>query len=68
MDQAMKTEPDKFFQMRTSESFLRDVDALRRRESDLPSRADMVRRLVERALQSGEPALLLAKRAARSKK
>lgn len=67
MEQAMKTEPDKFFQMRTSESFLRDVDTLRRREPDLPSRADMVRRLVERALQAGESATVLAKRAARSK-
>lgn len=46
----MKTEPDKFFQMRTSESFVRDLDRLRKLEDDLPSRADMLRRLVERAL------------------
>lgn len=50
MMQNMKTEPDKFFQMRTTDAFLRNVDVLRKREDDLPSRADMLRRLVDRSL------------------
>lgn len=45
----MKTDPDKFFQMRVNDAFLKSVDELRRMEVDLPTRADMLRRLVERA-------------------
>jgi|HubBroStandDraft_5_1064220.scaffolds.fasta_scaffold418292_1 hypothetical protein len=35
-------------QMRVSAEFLRDLDALRKAEDDLPSRTEMIRRLVER--------------------
>lgn len=37
------------FNMRVDDAFLRDLDELRRREPDLPSRSEMLRRLVERA-------------------
>jgi hypothetical protein len=50
-------EQDKPFQMRVSERFLRLVDDWRRRQSDLPSRAEAIRRLVEMAMRedaSGE--------------
>ena len=46
-----KTETDKFFQLRVNEQFTRDLDELRRLEPDLPSRAEMVRRLIDRALK-----------------
>jgi hypothetical protein len=38
-------------QMRVSTGFLRDLDDLRRVEPDLPSRTEMIRRLVEQALK-----------------
>ena len=37
--------------MRVSEDFLRDLDELRKRQDDLPSRSEMIRRLVEEALK-----------------
>ena len=37
------------FQMRVSQGFLKIVDELRRAEPDLPSRAEMIRRAIERA-------------------
>jgi hypothetical protein len=40
---------DRLFQMRVSDQFLRTVDEWRRCQSDLPSRAEAVRRLVELA-------------------
>ena len=40
---------DRPFQMRVSEEFLRKVDDWRRRQKDLPSRAEAIRRLVELA-------------------
>lgn len=45
----MKTDPDKFFQMRVNSAFEEDLDELRRLEFDLPTRAEMIRRLVQRA-------------------
>ena len=45
---ALKT---KQLQMRVSEDFLRDLDELRKRQDDLPSRSEMIRRLVEEALK-----------------
>ena len=42
-----KTPQDRPFQMRVSEEFLRIVDDWRRRQKDLPSRAEAIRRLVE---------------------
>lgn len=47
----MRTDPDKFFQMRISKQFIMDVDELRKMEDDLPTRAELLRRLVERALK-----------------
>jgi hypothetical protein len=40
---------DRPFQMRVSESFLRAVDEWRRRQQDLPSRSEAIRRMVELA-------------------
>ena len=42
---------DRPFQMRVSEEFLRMVDDWRRRQKDLPSRAEAIRRLVELAVR-----------------
>ena len=42
---------DRVFQMRVSEQFLRMVDDWRRRQIDLPSRAEAIRRLVELAVK-----------------
>jgi hypothetical protein len=38
---------DRPFQMRVSEAFLRTVDDWRRGQTDLPSRAEAIRRMVE---------------------
>jgi hypothetical protein len=38
---------DRAFQMRVSEAFLRTVDDWRRAQTDLPSRAEAIRRMVE---------------------
>ena len=43
---------DKTFQMRVSEGFLRDIDDWRRKQPDLPSRAEAIRRLVDQALRA----------------
>ncbi|MEP1511061.1 MAG: hypothetical protein ABJK06_18355 [Parasphingorhabdus sp.] len=43
----------KRFEMRVSVSFLDRIDTFRRAEPDLPSRAQAIRRLVEKALSSG---------------
>jgi hypothetical protein len=40
---------DRPFQMRVSEQFLRTVDEWRRGQSDLPPRAEAIRRLVDLA-------------------
>ena len=40
------------FQMRVTEDFLRMIDDWRRRQSDLPSRAEAIRRLVAQAVKS----------------
>ena len=40
---------DRLFQMRVSEQFFRTIDDWRRAQSDLPSRAEAVRRMVELA-------------------
>jgi hypothetical protein len=42
------------FQMRVSPSFLRLIDDWRRRQPDLPSRAEAIRRLVERGINAPE--------------
>jgi hypothetical protein len=46
---------DRPFQMRVSEGFLRTVDDWRRRQRDLPSRAEAIRRLVELAVRLKTP-------------
>ena len=42
------------FQMRVSPTFLRLVDDWRRKQPDLPSRAEAIRRLVERGIKAPE--------------
>ena len=42
---------DKQFQMRVSEQFLKKLDKWRRKQPDLPGRAEAIRRLVELALE-----------------
>jgi hypothetical protein len=49
--QVMRTDPGKFFQMRISKQFLDNVDELRKKEVDLPTRAELIRRLVARELE-----------------
>ena len=51
-----KTDPGTNFHMRATEDFLRSLDALRLREGlqgPIPSRAEMIRILVDRALAKG---------------
>jgi hypothetical protein len=43
---------DRPFQMRVTEEFLRTVDDWRRKQPDMPSRAEAIRRLVEQAVKS----------------
>lgn len=45
---------DKQFQMRASDEFLAKVDDWRRKQPDIPGRAEAIRRLVEIAL-GGKP-------------
>ena len=40
------------FELRVSEDFLRAIDDWRRQQPDLPSRAEAIRRLVEKALRA----------------
>ena len=42
------------FQMRVSPSFIRLIDDWRRKQADLPSRAEAIRRLVERGIKVPE--------------
>jgi hypothetical protein len=41
---------DRIFRMRASEAFLKSVDAWRRKQPDLPTRSEAIRRIVEHAL------------------
>ena len=50
---------DKTFQMRVSEDFLNQIDDWRRKQPDLPSRAEAIRRLVARASEFDELRKLL---------
>jgi metal-responsive CopG/Arc/MetJ family transcriptional regulator len=43
---------DRIFRMRASDTFLKSVDAWRRKQPDIPTRSEAIRRLVERALIS----------------
>ena len=44
---------DKVFQMRASEEWLRKIDDWRRQQPDIPSRAEAIRRLVDKGLSAG---------------
>jgi hypothetical protein len=46
---AVKATKDRYFQMRVDEQFLKRLDDVRRAEPDLPSRAQMARRLIDLA-------------------
>lgn len=48
---------DTLFQMRIAEHIVGQIDDLRRAEKDIPSRSEMVRRLIERAHDSQSRAL-----------
>ena len=48
----MALKHDKLFQMRVDTAFLKKVDDWRRQQSDLPPRAEAIRRLVEAGLGS----------------
>lgn len=41
---------DKILQMRLSAQIKADLDELRRREQDIPTRSEMIRRLISRAI------------------
>jgi hypothetical protein len=43
---------DSTLQMRVSKAFLKSIDEWRRRQPDLPSRAEAIRKLVERGLKA----------------
>jgi hypothetical protein len=42
---------DKTFQMRASEDWLRKLDDWRRKQPDIPARAEAIRRLVEKGIE-----------------
>lgn len=47
---------DRPFQMRVTEEFVKKLDDWRRKQPDLPSRAEAIRRLVEAGLKRGKSA------------
>lgn len=47
----MADEKNRTFQMRASDSWLKQLDDWRRKQADLPGRAEAIRRLVEIALK-----------------
>jgi hypothetical protein len=61
----MTEEQTERFQMRVSPSFLKIIDEWRRKQLDLPSRAEAIRRLVEQALSGKRFARPSAREAAR---
>lgn len=50
----MTDERTRPYQMRVTEEWLAIIDEWRRKQPDLPSRAEAIRRLVDRGLKSGE--------------
>jgi hypothetical protein len=50
--QHMALKNDRPFQMRVSDDWLRTIDDWRRQQPDLPSRAEAIRRLVDKALKT----------------
>jgi hypothetical protein len=51
-----KTKEGRSFSFRVTEETLKKIDALRRKELDLPTRGEMLRRLVDRAIEAAEKA------------
>jgi hypothetical protein len=51
----MNEEQTERFQMRVSPSFLRLIDEWRRKQPDMPSRAETIRRLVELGVKAPAP-------------
>ena len=47
-------EKDRTFQMRVDEDFLKSIDDWRRKQPDLPSRSEAIRRLVAMALEASK--------------
>jgi hypothetical protein len=47
---------DRAFQIRASEEFMRRIDEWRRQQPDIPSRAEAVRQLVEKAIEADKAA------------
>jgi hypothetical protein len=45
---------DRIFRMRASDTFLKSVDAWRRKQPDIPTRSEAIRRLVEQALAASK--------------
>lgn len=52
----MAEQKTRIFQMRTDQEFTRQLDVVREREDDVPSRAEMLRRLVSEAYTKKAPA------------
>jgi len=52
--QYMALTHDKVFQMRSSEEFLRRIDDWRREQTDIPSRSEAIRRLIELGLEAAK--------------
>jgi hypothetical protein len=46
---------DRSFTFRVTQKTLKELDELRKKESDLPTRGEMLRRLVERATAATKP-------------
>ena len=61
----LMSEKPSALEMRLGGSFLKTVDEWRRKQKDLPSRAEAIRRLVERGLANQSPARQLSKGAKR---
>lgn len=51
----MADEQSERFQMRVAPKFLEAVDEWRRAQTDIPSRAEAIRRLVEAGIKATEP-------------
>jgi hypothetical protein len=49
---ATKSKEGRSFSFRVTEETLKKIDALRRKEADLPTRGEMLRRLVDRATEA----------------
>jgi len=64
----VEAEQSERFQMRLSPGFLEKLDAWRRKQADLPSRAEALRRLAEAGIAAGKPRKRKTARPAKSGK